>query len=205
MVEYFGPDFIEKDIRTIPGSKHIIQTLREMEVKLKKELPQSYSLSLWMVNFLANDNSRQELILPENPKKEASYWLGFSQPKSYKLKDSLLVRITDRPQSFMSVSSHPDIDEIIKELRNAYDNREIERVKTDIKIPSRDWALHKSFKEEPKEVTVYAVYPQNKTNIADDFEEVLRKHNVLDLLFKKGYEDMYKRIERENVLIHTLT
>ena len=205
MVEYFGSDFIEKDVKTIPGSNNIIQTLEEMKTKLKKDLPQSYSLSLWMTNYLLKENSRQELILPKSPKEEASYWLGFGNPDSYQLKDSLLVRITDRPQSFMGITNHTEIGEIVQELRKSYDGKKIKRVETTLRIPTRDWSLHKSFRAEPKTVSVFVVYPQGKINIATDFEEILRKHDALDSLSRDGYIDLFKRVDTEETLIRTIT
>lgn len=203
MTEYFGPEFIYQDIGTIPGNIYINQTLKEMEAKLGKKLPENFPLSLWMITFLTREQVRQELILPDNPIEEAIYWLGFRQP-SYQLKDSLLMRITDRPQSFMAILDHPEINKIIRELRKAYDGREIKRVETDLSVPCRDWLLEWSFTATPRAETVHVVYPENGTNIAHDFEEVFKKYNVLDDLLKRGYKESYGKVSCEDILISTI-
>ena len=65
-MEYHDQDFITKDIKTIPGFNYIQQVHSETEQKLKRELPKSFPLSLWMTTFSVSDESRQELIIPEN-------------------------------------------------------------------------------------------------------------------------------------------
>jgi hypothetical protein len=205
MTDYFGPDIGRENVITIPGSEYIVQTLREMEASFGKKLPSNFSLSLWMATYLAIDGPRQELILPNNPQEEASYLLFFGKPDSYNLKDSLLVRITDRPQSLQGLINHPEIDKIIRDLRRAYDGREIKRVRKNVRVPTKDWSLNYSFKAEPHEITLHLVYPENGTNLAHDFEEVLQKYNAIEDMLKLGYKDLYERTEGEIVLIRVLT
>ncbi len=204
---YFGPEFIYQNIKTVPGSSYITQTLKEMEAKLNRKLPESFPLSLWMINFVAQKGIRQELLLPDNPREEASYLLGFRQPDSYQLKDSSLVRITDRPQSFMGIINHPQIDEVIQELRKAYDGRKVDRIKTALRIPSRDFAGEWSFTGKPRrrtcEVTVHVIYPRNGINTARDFEEVFKGHDVIDDLLNNGYKYLYDIVASNDLIADT--
>jgi len=173
--EYISPEFGEA-------------YLAKMEDRLGTKLPASYPTSLLIIT-LVTGKCRQELIIPNNPIEEASYWLGFNPPSSYKLRDSLLVRITDRPQSFTGIMDHPEINEIIQELRRAYDGRSIERVRRNLNVPPHAWAVDMAF--ELHKLTAYAVYPQNGTNIASEFEAILRNHGALDDLLKNGYKVLW--------------
>ena len=204
-MEYHDQDFITKDIKTIPGFNYIQQVHSETEQKLKRELPKSFPLSLWMTTFSVSDESRQELIIPENPLEEAIYWLGFNPGNSYNLRDSLLVRITDKPQCILGISEHPNIKNMARELRKAYNNKPVRRTAETLKIPSRDWAQYKSFTHEPSQIGVYLIFPENNLNIAHDFEDIFRRYNALEMILEKGYKYSYERSEEELLTFFALT
>lgn len=203
----FGLDknMFEKDIKKIPGSKYIVQTLSELETKTGKKFLPHFTLSLWMATFLPGKNLRRELILPNNPSIEASYYLCFNPSSSYKLKDSLLIRIADCPQSFLGILDHRKIGHITNDLGKVYDGKRIRRIKENLRVPSRDFNLCKSFAAKPIEKNFNIIYPKNGLNIAKGFEEVLKKYSVLDLLSKKGYHHIYCDVEQEINDFLTLT
>ena len=198
-------DFIEKDIRTIPGKEYLFRTLKELETVSEKIFPESFPLSLWMIGFSLRDHVRQELIIPENPKDEASYWLGFDPENSYFLRDSILVRITDRPQSFLGILDHLNIGEIMTELRSAYDGKVTQRHHVIINIPSRDWSLEESFTSKPRGIGFDIISPTNVKDIAADFENVLRKYSAIETLLKVGYEKLYDDVEKRIIDIQNLS
>src|SRR3989344_3958506 len=190
--KYFGPEFIEQDIRNFPGSNNILETHERTQQMLGLKVPESLGFSLWLIQYaIRRRNVRQELILPENPQEEAIYWLGFIPLDSYRLQDSLLIRITDRPQEFTGISDHPQIEDITQKLRDAYDRNILTRIKKDLFIPQRDFALSWSFTATPSSIGVHTIYPTEERNIARDFEAILREHQALEELTEKGYKSLY--------------
>jgi hypothetical protein len=177
-----------------------------MERVLDSHLPYSFPLSMWMINHNSGKGGRQELILPYDPLEEASYWLGFGDVSSFQLRDSVLARITNCPQSFMGVTGHPKIEIIMRKLRKAYDGKKITRVENALNIPQSDfYGPRTSFSLPPEEVKVSVVKPEDGIDIASDFEKILSSCGAIDYLIKKGYDDISSRVSAEQLTANTFT
>jgi len=199
------PYFNEKDITTLPGWVYIGRALGEMELSLGKKLPDNFPVSLWVSTLLINEDVRKELVLPEDPIKEASYLLIFGRQESYRLENSLMMRITQRPQSFYGMLEHPKVDSIIDDLRAVYDGKLFKRVARCLSLPTLDWAwnFHLPGKEHAR--TFHVIRPDEQTNLAGDFERIFEKYDAVEYMEEKGFNDLYSKVYDELLTIETLS
>lgn len=143
-------------------------------------------------------SERTELILPLDPLKQAVYLLLFGKD-TRKLQDSLLFRITEYPQSFMGLMEHQSINQIIHELREAYDGKQHSREKVSITIPQRGgekwYATKNPTYKGSKPIDIHVIHATPKYNLARKFEEILEKHEAITMIEDKGKKDLEQHID----------
>ncbi len=163
--------------------------------------------SLYVVSMATEmARSRKELILPSDPNDAASYLLLFRPRSAEKLRNSLLIRITDNAQDFSVLANHPDIDALVKELREIYDNRNYKRLEVD--LPDSKQVSGLSYSKDPgnfafdpeKKQTFHIITPDSDFNLAHEFEGVLHQHGVIETLENDGPKKL-ERIVFDNLQI----
>lgn len=166
--------------------------IAELGLRVRDNLP--YALA--DIDF-GTHCERTELILPLDPLKQAVYLLLFAK-NTEKLQDSLLFRITEYPQSFMGLMEHQSINQIIHELREAYENKQHSREKVSITIPLRGgekwYATKNPTYEGSKPIDIYVIHATPKYNLAKRFEEILEKHEAIIMIEDKGKKDLENQI-----------
>ncbi len=159
------------------------------------------------MDFATGDVKRFELIIPQNPLKEACYVLLFDE-NSKKLERSLLFRLTDFPQSFTGLMNYPSINQITNDLRSVYDNQNHKREKVNIEIPQRGgdgwYKISDATYKDSKNIDIYVIKPNGDINLAKKFEDILSNHSVISTLEKEGKKYLEMEIDRTAVEIETL-
>ena len=137
--------------------------------------------------------SRRELIVPSDPTNETSYLLLFHPKNTIRLEHSLLVRLTDTARDFSELKDHPQITEIITELRNAYDGQRLQRY--EIKLPTHKQVSGLLYSGDPsdfafnpeEEQEFHVIKPYSHMNVAQVFDEIFQRYNAIKALEKKSY------------------
>ncbi|MEK6906702.1 MAG: hypothetical protein AABW81_03705 [Nanoarchaeota archaeon] len=141
---------------------------------------------------------RKELIIPENLKKEAVYFLYFSKDNS-KAKYNHLFRITKDAQPIEMIKNHESVNEIIHELKDSY-NKKHKKERICLRVPIRggkNWLSNTNPTYEPEKrlEEFYVIHPTKRNNLAGKFEKILYNYGVIHLLDKEGKRYLNQKIK----------